>query len=152
MSLSDEIARSPIESLVVLILGGLMSLVNFLLRREVKRIDDSLANAQKEINDLKQNRVMKVDVDELRDSMVASINNAFHRIENQIQTTAADTEKRTDEMHEENRETSRDIQGHLRRQDEIARIHTEALGDIKAKIAVLEENKRVRERSEDRRS
>jgi hypothetical protein len=72
------------------LLGGYVAIMTWLGKREVRRVDDHDIR----IRTLESNRVTHDDIDELRQSLTASMVNVCERLENQTRT-----------MHEENRET-----------------------------------------------
>lgn len=120
-------------------------------RRDVQRLDKleedyvtraEFAANQRAISELQTSQVTRQTFDqtigELRGSMLESLRNSFVMLRNHMDER--DQERRA--MHQDNRDVLLGLQRHLKQQDAI-------LGHIRTEVAVLQENKRLRERAED---
>jgi len=91
--LSD--ARSPFHWVLVLA-GGVVA---WFVKRDYRRVDDTLKDHAQQIDELQKDRVTKNDFDELRASITATITNGFARAQDKMDEGMTRTHDRVDELY-----------------------------------------------------
>lgn len=84
------------------VVGGLTGALAWFGRRELKRFDSRLDEHADQLLDLQQDRIRRADLDELRESLNATVKNSYEM-----------TERNVERRHTEHREDAAELRGML---------------------------------------